>query len=82
MEQRTTFGSGLNAKTIMVRYMIVNSSSSYNVIIGRHSLNALNAVVSTPHLTMKYPMSDGRIGVVKADQTTARKCYEDSLRTK
>lgn len=41
VEQRTTFGSRLNAKTIMVRYMIVNSPSSYNVIIGRHSLNAL-----------------------------------------
>lgn len=53
IEQRTTFGSGDNAKTVMVRYIVVNSPSSYNIIIGRGSLNALNAVVSTSHLAMK-----------------------------
>jgi len=45
-------------------------------------LNGLGAVTSTAHLCMKYPLEDGRVGVVKGDQITARKCYEDSLRNK
>ena len=45
-------------------------------------MNSLGAVTSTAHLCMKYPLEDGRVGVVKGDQVTARKCYEDSLRNK
>ncbi|RDX73337.1 hypothetical protein CR513_47075, partial [Mucuna pruriens] len=47
--------------------------------MGRPALNRLEAVVSTPHLCMEYPI--GReIGVFWVDQKAARKCYEDSLR--
>ncbi|RDX64085.1 hypothetical protein CR513_57398, partial [Mucuna pruriens] len=53
--------------------------ASYNIIIGRPALNRLEAVVSTFHLCMKFPV--GRtVATVWADITAARKCYEDSMR--
>lgn len=55
----TIFGSGSNAKSMKVRYLIVNASSSYNIIIGRPTFNALEVVFSTIYLTMKYPL-EGR----------------------
>ena len=40
----TTFGDGGSAKTVQVRYLVVNASSPYNTIIGRPSFNSLEAV--------------------------------------
>lgn len=42
----TIFGSGSNAKGIRVRYLIVNASSPYNIIIGRPNFNASEEVLS------------------------------------
>ncbi|RDX83446.1 hypothetical protein CR513_35628, partial [Mucuna pruriens] len=65
--QHPLLGDGSEART------------SYNIIMGRPALNKLGAVVSTYHLCMKFPV--GRtIAAIWADVTTARKCYEDSLR--
>ncbi|GAU47368.1 hypothetical protein TSUD_403710 [Trifolium subterraneum] len=82
VDLRTTFGEGENAKTIMVKYIIVDGQSSYNLILGRPALNGLGAIVSTSHLCIKYPLEGDEVGVIKADQSTARKCYEDSLRNR
>jgi len=82
VDLRTTFEEGENLKTIVVKYIVVDVRSSYNIILGKPALNCLGAVTSTAHLCMKYPLEDGRVGVVKGDQVTARKCYEDSLRNK
>lgn len=75
----TIFGSGRNSKSIKVRYLIMNASSPYN-IIRRPVFNALEAVLSTLYLTMKYPLEGGYVGTVKGDQGLARKCYKDSLK--
>lgn len=72
----TTFGKGVNAKMIKVRYVVVDSSSAYNVVIGRPSLSDLSAVISVADLSMKYPIGEGKVGVVTADLDMARKCHE------
>jgi hypothetical protein len=77
---KTTFGSGAHAKTIRVRYLVINSPSSYNIIIGRPSFNLLGAFLSTKFLVMKYPLSDGKVGTIRGDQKIARECYHNSLR--
>ncbi|GAU42011.1 hypothetical protein TSUD_236780 [Trifolium subterraneum] len=82
VDLRTTFGEGENSKTIMVKYIIVDGQSSYNLILGRPALNGLGAIVSTSHLCIKYPLEGDEVGIIKADQSTARKCYEDSLRNR
>ncbi|XP_020235392.1 uncharacterized protein LOC109815163 [Cajanus cajan] len=38
----------------MVKYLLVDANTSYNIIIGRPTLNQLGAMVSTLHLTMKF----------------------------
>lgn len=77
-----TFGSRDHAKSIQVRCLIVNDVSPYNIIIGSPSFNALEAVLSTIYLTLKYPLEEGRVGIVKGDQGIARKFYKYSLRLK
>ena len=42
----------------------------------------MEAALSTLYLTLKYPLEDGRVGVVKDDQGLARKCYKDGLKLK
>ncbi|RDX67041.1 hypothetical protein CR513_54133, partial [Mucuna pruriens] len=79
VELETTFGDRNGTKTIPVVYTVVDTEASYNIIMGRPALNKLEVVVSTHHLCMKFPA--GRtIATVRADITTARRCYEDSLR--
>ncbi|XP_068486615.1 uncharacterized protein [Phaseolus vulgaris] len=48
----------------------------------RPALNRLRAVSSTRHMKMKLPDLSGRVIVIKSDQEEARKCYENSLKTK
>ncbi|GAU44770.1 hypothetical protein TSUD_138820 [Trifolium subterraneum] len=73
----TTFDEDENAKTIKVRYLVVKTLfTSYNIIIGRPTFNSLGAVMSTLYLSIKYPLNNGKVGVVKGNQVLARKCYE------
>ncbi|KAK3013410.1 hypothetical protein RJ639_008269 [Escallonia herrerae] len=65
----------------MLDFVVVKVPSAYNAILGRPALNQLQAVVSTYHLKMKFPM-EHRIGEVKGDQTTARQCYVTSCQSK
>ena len=45
---------GQGQKTIYVRYVVVDVNTSYNALLGHPSLNKLGAIVSTPHLVMKF----------------------------
>lgn len=49
--------------TIFINFLVVDMSSIYNIIIGRPTLNILQAVALTYHLAMKFP-TVARIGVV------------------
>lgn len=60
----------------------MNATSLYYVIIGIPSFNALEATFSTLYLTMKYPLDDGHVRVIKGDQGLVHKCYKDSLKFK
>ncbi|XP_068482612.1 uncharacterized protein [Phaseolus vulgaris] len=76
----TTFGRGTKTKTIKIRYLVVDASTSYNVLLGRSSLNELGAIVSTPHLAMKFPTDKGEIATVYVNQRDARECYAIGLK--
>ena len=80
IELETVFGVGTSAKKLKIRFLVVKCTSPYNVIIGRPSINKLGAIISSLHLTAKYPMPDGSVGVLKADQKVARKCYSESFK--
>jgi len=57
-----------------------SAPTSYNILLGRPSLNTLGAVVSTPHLAMKFSASSDDIFTIHYDQRLARECYMASVR--
>lgn len=60
---------------------MVDAPSAYNAILGRGRLNAIEALVSTSHLMMKFPTERG-VGVEKGQQQVARDCYLVALKGK
>ncbi|GAV66258.1 LOW QUALITY PROTEIN: hypothetical protein CFOL_v3_09768, partial [Cephalotus follicularis] len=52
-------------------FLVVDTSSPYNAIVGRPGLNLLEAIVSTRHLAVKFPTRFG-VGEVRGDQQAAR----------
>ena len=60
---------------------MVDSSSSYNVIIGKPTLNRWKAATSTYFLKVKFPTDNG-VGEVRGDQILARECYQTVLATR
>ena len=76
----TKFETGMVTRMVKIRYLIVDAHTSYNILLGTPSLNALGAVVSTCHLAMKFLSALGDIITVHVDQPIARRCYANSLR--
>ena len=82
LELRTTLTDGTASHTENIRYLEVNANSAYNILLGRPALNRLRWVSSTRHMKLKLPDLSGRVIVLKSDQKEAKKCYENSLKTK
>lgn len=65
---------------VMVRYLIVEADTSYNILIKQKSLNQHGAVESTPHMAMKFSAKAySSIIIVKEDPKEAQTCYSLSL---
>ena len=60
--------------TCQLDFLVVDCPSSYNVIIGRPTLNRWKAATSTYCLKVKFPIDNG-VGEVRGDQILARECY-------
>ncbi|XP_071926041.1 uncharacterized protein [Coffea arabica] len=76
-----TVGVSPRCRTVPVNFAVVNEPSSYNMILGRPTLNALRAVCSTLHLSMKFPTPAG-VAEVLGDPEVARACYIATLKGK
>ena len=76
----TTFGQGRLSRSFTVRFLNVDADTFYFALISWKMLSELGAIVSTPHLKMKFPTLTGEIVTVKADQKQARQCYDESLK--
>jgi hypothetical protein len=67
-----TFGYVHNTRTEQIVFDIVDMEYPYNVIIGRGTLNAFEAILHSAYLCMKIPSEQGPI-VVHGSQEAARK---------
>ena len=76
-----TMGSYPVQLTRQVDFLVVDCPTSYNVIIGRPTLNKWKVATSTYCLKIKFPIDNG-IGEVKGDQVLARECYQAILARK
>lgn len=82
VELKVSLGLEKNAKELQVRFLLVEADTSYNALLGRPCLNTFGAIVSTPHLVLKYPTDRGKVCTVRANQKMARECYATGLRVK
>ncbi|GAV66077.1 LOW QUALITY PROTEIN: hypothetical protein CFOL_v3_09588, partial [Cephalotus follicularis] len=75
--KRILIDSGSSAGTtprqtqVEITFLVVDTPSPYNAIVGRPSLNLMEAIVSTRHLLMKFPTRFG-VGEVRGDQQAVR----------
>ena len=76
-----TLGDPPFQATTTVRFLIVDSPSAYNVLLGRPSLNTIKAIPSAYHMVIKFPTTN-RVGMVQGDQRMARECYSASMKKK
>ena len=76
-----TLGDPPCQATTTVRFLIVDASSTYNVLLGRPSLNTIKAIPSAYHMVIKFPTTNG-VGMVQGDQRMARECYSASMKKK
>ena len=80
MDLMTTFDQGKLSRSFTIRYLLVDTNTLYFSLIGKKTLNKLGAIVSMPHLIMKFPTLTREIVTVKANQKQARQCYAESLK--
>ena len=78
MTLTVTVGTYSVQLTRQLDFLVVDCLSSYNVIIGRPTLNKWKAATSTYCLKVKFPIDNG-VGEVKGDQVLARECYQTVL---
>ena len=67
--------------TTTARFLIVDAPSTYNMLLGRPSLNAIKAIPSAYHMMIKFP-TVSRVGMVRGDQRVAKECYLASMKQK
>ncbi|XP_028119497.1 uncharacterized protein LOC114316988 [Camellia sinensis] len=67
------FKAGLVVK--QVEFWVLKVPSTYNLILGRGWLHAMQAVASTFHQVMRFPAPSGQIEEVWGDQVMAKQCF-------
>ncbi|KAL2237797.1 UNVERIFIED_CONTAM: hypothetical protein Sindi_0971400 [Sesamum indicum] len=70
IELPVSMGEEPKRKTLMVKFLVVDTPFTYNVILGRPGLNSFRAVISTYHMNMKF-LTEYGIGEVSCDQKEA-----------
>ncbi|XP_074323543.1 uncharacterized protein LOC141660456 [Apium graveolens] len=72
------FGSAPRQVSHIMKFYVINATSSYNMILGRPTITKLRAIPSTIHLKLKFP-TPGGIGELRGDRGTSGKCYGHAL---
>ena len=78
MTLTVTVGMYPKQLTRQLDFLVVDCPSSYNVIIGRPTLNKWKSAISTYCLKVKFP-TENSVGEVRGDQVLARECYQAVL---
>ncbi|VFQ98025.1 unnamed protein product [Cuscuta campestris] len=72
-------GSGEKTVWKKMRFIVVDIKCVHNAILGRPDINKVGAMISMPHLCMKFH-TPGGVGEVKGDQRNARECYARAVK--
>ncbi|VFQ76157.1 unnamed protein product [Cuscuta campestris] len=72
-------GSGEKIVWKKMQFIVVDIKCVHNAILGRPGINKVGAVISMPHLCMKFH-TPGGVSEVKGDQRNARECYARAVK--
>ncbi|CAL2278649.1 unnamed protein product [Prunus armeniaca] len=61
-------------------FMVIDEVSPYNGILGRPWISKIEAITSTLHQKICYPIPGGGIGQINSDQAMARRCTTQGLK--
>ena len=61
-----TLGDPSCQATTTVRFLIVDASSAYKMLLGRPSLNTIRAIPSAYYMVIKFPTANG-VGMVRGN---------------
>ena len=81
IQQVLTLGDPPCQATKTVRFLIVDAPSTYIILLGRPSLNAIRAIPSAYNMVIKFPTRN-EVGMVRGDQCISRECYSTSMKQK
>ena len=65
VKMKVAFSGRGGSRSMEVKFLVVDCPCSHNAILGRPTLNALGAVVSTLHMAMKFPSDRDNIVTVR-----------------
>ncbi|XP_072062155.1 uncharacterized protein [Arachis hypogaea] len=74
-----TIGTGNQRMKILSEFVVLKDSTTYNIILGRKTINDLSAIIFTKYLLMKFITEDGSIGTIHGDREVAAECDNTSL---
>ncbi|XP_057733872.1 uncharacterized protein LOC130949061 [Arachis stenosperma] len=72
---KITLGEHPLSKTCDIQYLVVDCFSPYNLILGRPFLNKFDAIVSTVHICVKFPLQDDHVITIHGDHKEVCQCY-------
>ncbi|XP_052109199.1 uncharacterized protein LOC107460736 [Arachis duranensis] len=72
-------GQTQDRRSAMAEFVILRDSTAYNIILGRKTINDVEAIINTKLLVMKFVTDDGSIGSIRGDLETAVACDNASL---
>ncbi|XP_072059655.1 uncharacterized protein [Arachis hypogaea] len=72
-------GQGQGRRSTMVEFVVLRDSTAYNIILGRKTINDVEAIINTKLLVMKFVADDGSVGSIRGDLETAVACDNASL---
>jgi hypothetical protein len=79
VKMKVTLSRRGGSRLVEVKFLVVDCPSAYNAILGRLTLNALGAMVSTLHMAMKFLSDRDDIVMIRGKGLESHLYYLESL---
>ncbi|XP_021718861.1 uncharacterized protein LOC110686553 [Chenopodium quinoa] len=66
---------------MVIRFLVVEELTAYNMILGRPTLNDSKAVIIPSLMLLKFEKDEKTVGSIRGDQRMARECYLTDIKT-
>ncbi|XP_021722850.1 uncharacterized protein LOC110690331 [Chenopodium quinoa] len=80
IELSVRVGERSRRRDVRAEFLVINSPSPYNMIMGRPLIHKIGGVVSTYHLAMAYTTNEGLSAKLRGSQKIAQQCYITALK--